>query len=210
MNYYILKQEVDPTNFVDFWARRYNDRSEPTYRKYIKRPLSPESVRKLFAWKAMQINRKSIEAGEHPFVETVIVCLDHFLSSPLNSLEDANNFLTNELKGKGMIWKIFTLHIMHPERYPIFDQNVYRAMHYLHAGTIMEIPLKNSDKQSSYINEYLPFYNHHESYEDRKLDKALFSFGRFLKIPQTSFEGTGRADQGKDYKNIQRAKEAQR
>jgi hypothetical protein len=81
---------------------------------------------------------------------------------------------------------------------------------YLHTGTIKEIPRKNSDKQPSYINEYLPFYNHHESYEDRKLDKALFSFGRFLKIPQTSFEGTGRADQGKDYKNIQRAKEAQR
>ena len=50
----------------------------------------------------------------------------------------------------------FNLHIMHPDEYPIFDQNVYRAMHYMQTGTIKEIPSKDRDKQSSYINEYLP------------------------------------------------------
>jgi hypothetical protein len=182
MRYYILKQEDDPTSFVEFWARRYNDRDEPTYREYIKRPLTPESARKLFAWKAMRINRKSIEGGSNPFVEAVISNLEHFGSLSLNTPEDARNFLTNELKSKGMIWKIFTLHIMHPDMYPIFDQNVYRAMNYLLDGTIKEIPRKNGDKQMSYINEYLPFWRKHRRYEDRKLDKALFSFGQFLKI----------------------------
>jgi hypothetical protein len=182
MQYYTLKQEDDLAAFVEFWARRYNDKSEPTYRECIKRPLTPESVRKLLAWKAMQINRKSIEAGEHPFVETVISSLDRFQSLQLNTPDDADNFLTNELKDKGMIWKIFTLHIMYPDRYPIFDQNVYRAMHYLKIGIIKEIPSKNKNKQQSYINEYLPFYNEYGYYEDRKLDKALFTFGRFLKI----------------------------
>lgn len=182
MKYYTLKQENDPTAFVEFWATRYNERSEPVYREYIKRPLTSKSVMKLFAWKAMQINRKSIEAGKHPFVKTVISSLDHFNSLQLNTPDDANNFLTNELKGKGMIWKIFTLHIMYPDRYPIFDQNVYRAMHYLQTGTIKEIPSKRKDKQQSYVNEYLPFYNERGYYEDRKLDKALFAFGRFLKI----------------------------
>ena len=186
MKYYILKQEENPSNFVDFWANRYNDRNEQTYRESIKRPLTVESIRELFAWKAMRINRESIKLGKHPFVETVISNLDCFREVQLNNAEDANNFLTNMLKGKGMIWKIFTLHIIYPDRYPIFDQNVYRAMHYLYTGKIKEIPRKNGDKQSSYINEYLPFYNHHESYEDRKLDKALFSFGQFLKIPPAS------------------------
>lgn len=183
IKYYILKQEAEPTNFVDFWAKRYNDRSEPTYREYIKRPLTQESIRKLFAWKAMRINRKSIESGRHPFVENVITSLDHFRSLPLNTPKDANNFLTNELKGKGMIWKIFTLHVMLPDSYPIFDQNVYRGMRFLQTDTIKEIPSKNSEKQTSYITEYLPFYHAHGYYTDRKLDKALFSFGQFLKIP---------------------------
>lgn len=112
MKYYTLKQEDDALTFVDFWAKRYYDGNEPIYREYIKRPLIPKSVRELFAWKAMRINRKSIKAGEHPFVETVISNLDHFCSYQLNTPEDANNFLTNELKDKGMIWKIFTLHII--------------------------------------------------------------------------------------------------
>ena len=184
MKYYTLKQEDDPATFVEFWARRYNYRDEQIYRENIKRPLTPESARELFAWKAMLMNSESIKAGNHPFVKTVILNLDRFQSLQLNTPEDANNFLTNELENKGMIWKIFTLHIMYPDKYPIFDQNVYRAMHYLQTGTVKEIPSKNCDKQTSYITEYLPFYNAHGYYPDRKLDKALFSFGQFLKIPR--------------------------
>ena len=183
MRYLILtKQEAAPVDFVEFWAKWYNDKYEPAYRQYISEPLTPESVRTLLAWKAMSITRKSIEAGEHPFVEAVIANLEHFQSIPLNTPEDADKFLTNELKGKGMIWKIFTLHILNPGKYPIFDQHVYRAMVYLKTGEIKEIPESNEEKQLKYIKEYLPFYNvEHEHYDDRKLDKALFSFGQFLK-----------------------------
>ena len=86
-----------------------------------------------------------------------------------------------------MIWKIFTLHILYPDKYPIFDQNVYRAMHYLQTGIIEEIPSKNIDKQAAYIKEYVPFYTELEELGDckgRKLDKALFSFGQFLKLTE--------------------------
>ncbi len=72
------------------------------------------------------------------------------------------------------------LHIMHPKKHPIFDRNVYRAMAYLRSGTIKEIPSKNIDKQRIYIEEYIPFYNEFRDYEDRKVDQALFSFGKNL------------------------------
>ena len=184
MKYYILKQEAEPANFMKFWARRYYDKNEPTYRKYIQRSLTPDSVRNLFAWKAMRINRGSILAGKHPFVEAVIANLDRFKEIPLDTIDEADHFLTNELKDKGMIWKIFALHILHPDNYPIFDQNVYRAMVYMKTGIIKEIPGKDKEKQWSYISEYIPFFNdEHEYFEDRMLDKALFSFGQFLKIP---------------------------
>jgi hypothetical protein len=188
MNYYIIKQEVDPATFVEFWASkyRYDDGLEYKYSEEIdKRPLKEDSIRRLFAWKAMPVKRKSIEAGEHPFVETVIENFNRFCSLPLNTSENANNFLTNELKEQsGMIWKIFTLHILHPDIYPIFDQNVYRAMHYLQTGTIKEIPSKDKDMQSCYINEYMPFYKEQGDYKGRKLDKALFVFGNFLKLTE--------------------------
>jgi hypothetical protein len=45
------------------------------------------------------------------------------------------------------------------------------------------------------MTEYLPFYNAHGYYPDRKLDKALFSFGQFLKIPRERAGGL-QADRG--------------
>ena len=182
MRYFILKkQDAASTDFVDFWAKIYNYGNEATYNEFIGQ-LTTESIRNLFAWKATGMNRTSIMAGKNQFVETILEKLDHFQNIPLNTPEDANGFLTNELENRGMTWKIFTLHILHPDKFPIFDQHVYRAMIYLKTGEIKEIPRKNEEKQQSYINEYLHFYNEeHEYYEDRKLDKALFSFGRFLK-----------------------------
>ena len=181
MKYCILKkQDAAPTDFVKFWAKMYNYGNETTYNEFIGQ-LTTESIRNLFAWKATGMNRTSIMAGKNQFVEIILEKLDHFQNIPLNTPEDADGFLTNELENRGMIWKIFTLHILHPDKYPIFDQNVYRAMIYLKTGDIKEIPSKGKDKQQIYINEYLPFYNEHGSYEDRKLDKAFFSFGKFLK-----------------------------
>ena len=104
MRYFILKkQEATPADFVRFWAEWYNDKYEPTYRRYIGQPLTRESIRELFSWKAMSITRRSIEAGEHPFVEALIAELDHFKSiqNHLKTSEDAEKFLTIELKGKG-------------------------------------------------------------------------------------------------------------
>lgn len=148
MRYYILKkQEAATADFVEFWAEWYNDKYERTYRQCIGQPLTPESVRVLLAWKAMSITRKAIVAGEHPFVEALIGDLNHFRSIQLNTPEDADKFLTTELKGKGMIWKIFTLHILNPDKYPIFDQHVYRAMVYLKTGVIKEIPKSNEEKR---------------------------------------------------------------
>ena len=184
MKYYILKkQDADFADFVEFWAELYDDKDEQIYREYIGQPLTPKSVKALLAWKAMLITKKSIEGGNHPFVKALIADLGHFQSIQSNPLtsEDADKFLTTELKGKGMIWKIFTLHILHPDKYPIFDQHVYRSMVYLKTGKIAEISKNPEEKQLKYLNEYLPFYNELGYYEDRKLDKALFSFGQFLK-----------------------------
>lgn len=182
MRYCILKkQNTTAADFVEFWARTYTDKNEPIYSECIRNPLTKESVRNLFTWKAMAINRTTIKEGDNKFVEAVVDNLGRFQNMPLSMLEDADKFLTTELKDRGMIWKIFVLHILHPDKYPIFDQHVYRAMVYLKTGEIKEIPESNEEKQLKYINEYLSFYNEHGYYEDRKLDKALFSFGQFLK-----------------------------
>jgi hypothetical protein len=74
MKYYIIKQEiVDPATFVKFWANKYRyDAGEYKYEEIDKRPLKPDSIMRLFAWKAMGMNRASIMAGKNEFVNTVI------------------------------------------------------------------------------------------------------------------------------------------
>ena len=66
--------------------------------------------------------------------------------------------------------------------WPIFDQHTYRAMKYLQTGAIVEIASTNKQKYESYTNEYKPFLTSLKQSDTRKTDKALFTFGQFLKI----------------------------
>ena len=52
----------------------------------------------------------------------------------------------------GAIWRIFWLHIQHPDTFPIYDQHVHRAMAYLLGPpTPEEIPIANSAKVKCFI-----------------------------------------------------------
>ena len=55
-------------------------------------------------------------------------------------------------------------------------------MRSIQGGVREEIGNNNKQKYESYKNEYMPFINELADIEQRKLDKALFSFGQFLKL----------------------------
>jgi hypothetical protein len=80
----------------------------------------------------------------------------------------------------GVIWRVFWLHCHDPERYPIFDQHVSRAMKVI-LGASAEIPKRNSAKAEAYAREYLPFHARFRTRDRRELDKALWSFGKEMK-----------------------------
>lgn len=65
---------------------------------------------------------------------------------------------------------------------PIYDQHTFRAMRYIQTGQITEIGNTNKQKYESYKNEYIPFVHSLRNLDHRKLDKALFTFGKFLKV----------------------------
>ena len=91
-----------------------------------------------------------------------------------------DRYLNYRLSG-GAIWNIFYLHCLDHDRWPIFDQHTYRAMNYMTKGIILEIPESNRKKYLAYQNEYIPFYDSMRSTNHRNTDRALFSFGKFLK-----------------------------
>jgi hypothetical protein len=55
-------------------------------------------------------------------------------------------------------------------------------MRYIQTGKIVEIGTKNEQKYEVYVNEYIPFFREFKADSDRQVDKALFSFGKFLKL----------------------------
>lgn len=82
----------------------------------------------------------------------------------------------------GVIWKIYLLHIIAPSKYPIFDQHVCRAFYFISKNQKKEIPERNKDKEMIYFDEYIDFFNRlSKEISRKKLDEALWAFGKFLK-----------------------------
>jgi hypothetical protein len=90
-------------------------------------------------------------------------------------------YLSHKQPG-GAIWNIFYLHCLEPEAWPIFDQHTFRAMHFMQTGQISEIGTTNKQKYEAYELRYLPFVRSLNISDQRKVDKALFTFGQFLKL----------------------------
>jgi hypothetical protein len=169
MNLSFQIQCRDIGGFVEHWAPKYTYQTEHKYDDNIGKPLTKKSRLQLFEWKngsvISKLKLKSINKNY-----------------PLSFNGDKAERYLNYKEGGGAIWNIFYLHCLEPAKWPIFDQHTYRAMRYIQGGVIEEIGKNNKQKYESYNNEYMPFINEVADIEQRKLDKALFSFGQFLKL----------------------------
>lgn len=168
----LVSKSAPESEFVELWASLYSAPNEELYDRNIGRRLTERRLTELFAWKnggplstlkAASIRRHYV--GKRPTVR------------PLSSRSDLVDFIS---QSGGAIWRIFWLHCHHRHGFPIFDQHVYRAMRYLQTGTVMEIPASNRTKAACYIDRYLPFYQSFAHPDPRAVDKALWSFGKFL------------------------------
>jgi hypothetical protein len=158
--------------FLDHWSERYRyprfgDRDK--YDPYVGKDLTEPSRLHLFEWK----NGSSLSKSKRNSVSK-----NYPLSFPKNKLE--KRYLDPKASG-GAIWNIFYMHCIDPETWPIFDQHTYRAMHFMKTGKLIEIPSVKAKVYVSYKNEYIPFVKKLNS-DQRKIDKALFAFGQFLKM----------------------------
>jgi hypothetical protein len=171
----LARRAVAPTEFVDFWQPLYRYPSEPLYDDNIGERLTADRIRVLFEWK----NGGRLSAAKHASVERNFVERRSELEEINHDLPHAE-FLARFSQG-GAIWRLFWLYIWQPERYPIFDQHVYRAMRWIQTGTPEEIPSVDARKLTAY-DEFLGFFR--ESFGDckpRAADRALFACGKFLK-----------------------------
>ncbi|MGY2915783.1 hypothetical protein [Bradyrhizobium sp. USDA 3262] len=156
--------------FLDHWSGRYPDSYDPEkYEPYVGRPLSETSRLLLFEWK----NGSVLSKKKHNSVVT-----NYPLSFPKNRLEQ--QYLHSAASG-GAIWNIFYMHCIDPDSWPIFDQHTYRAMHFMKTGKVAELPKVKAEIYQAYKTEYVPFVRLLD-FDPRKIDRALFAFGQFLKV----------------------------
>jgi hypothetical protein len=178
--------------FFDHWSSRYQDPRQrdgefydPNIGKGDALRTEWEALQALFIWK----NGTEISPGK----------LNSIRKNYFNNwTEDANlesRFL-NPNKSGGPIWNIFYLHCRFPDRYPIYDQHAHRAMIYIQTGAICEDDL-SSDPKLVYecYQQYRPFVESvrlHGCHDMRKIDRALYTFGQFLKKAKSVTDSMGR------------------
>ena len=183
MKYPILNfSNTNFDSFVKQWSSFYNYDEMNLYDdNIIKSKLNVEDLINLYKWKnGSNLSEKKKEALQNKMLNKL---------DKINELREnfaITEFLT-EFDNVSFVWKIFLLHIISPNEYPIYDQHVHRAYLFLNRDNsykIIESPISDKEKDSFYFNIYLPFITElriNDNFKIRDLDKAFFSFGQFLK-----------------------------
>lgn len=89
--------------------------------------------------------------------------------------------------GRGLVLHVFLMHLMSPEKYPIIDQHVWRAMKVFHGN--VEIPLEKPKKWAEYEHYrqfFRAFFNSLQGQDCIEIDKhtvdrSLMAFGKWIK-----------------------------
>jgi hypothetical protein len=160
-------------DFVCFWEQLYSGYPEDFYQKNIHQPVTEERLKGWFEWKnGRRLSDKKSKA------------IRRYLSPEEQIRHDVSDDELSEFLNRpgGAIWRIFWLHLQHPQHFPIYDQHVHRAMAFLlrWPKPDREIPRSNPAKVSTYLDHYRAFFTRFEDCNRRQGDRALWSFGRFL------------------------------
>ena len=168
-------QQANPQVFVDFWSGRYHYVEEYLYAENIGQDLTEQRILDLFRWKnGRRLSARKRDSVIRNFANRVGELAE------IQPNENARAFLNHFPEG-GAIWRVFWLHCWQPAMFPIYDQHVHRAMAFIQGGEPEEIPTYDPRKIDSYIERYLPFSATFGELNARSVDKALWSFGKFLK-----------------------------
>ncbi len=165
---------VTMPEFISFWSKQYSYDIDYVYDDNIGKELIEDRIWALFQWK----NGGPLSKNKKTSVK------DNYINEKIKIQCNLDNFdlLTYLNKPGGVIWRIFWLHCNCPNIYPMYDQHVHRAMAKLKTWEELEIPSENRVKVEMYINHYLPFWKEFHEFPSKKVDEALWSYGKFLKL----------------------------
>ena len=173
---------TNPKEFVEKWSSLYTYGNEEKYHRNIDSVLeSKHSFLELFKWKNGTGNNIS---------KSKSITVEGFWSRKDLLIELRNNFSWDLFESEFKpikthnIWKLFLLHLVKPDYFPIYDQHVYRFYHFHKTGKIEEIPTNHKERYLGYKDDYLYWFNSIKKSYDlnaKKMDESFFSYGQCLK-----------------------------
>ncbi len=180
MNLIIFSNKsVGVNEFVNFWSQLYNDPNENKYKSNINKIILDENaLLALFEWKnGSKLSNLKLKSFNSKILSKIQI---------INALKNSTNIdlekFLEEFKEVSLIWKIFLLHLIKSDEYPIFDQHVYRAFYFIMNSKVKELANNDNEKEKIYFESYLPFFKQIQGeYPLKKVDESLWAFGKFLK-----------------------------
>lgn len=167
--------QADREEFVRFWGRLYTYENEKLYTENIGQELTEACILQLYEWKnGMRLSGDKLKSVHRNFIRRrgELAGIDPDITP--------GDFLAR-FDGGGAIWRIFWMHCWQPNRFPIYDQHVHRAMSFIENSTPEEIPETDLPKIETYLNRYLPFHAQFQGIDEREVDRAIWVFGKFIK-----------------------------
>lgn len=167
-------------SFIDFWSDLYFYEEEILYLDRItKTQFDYDDIQKFFTWKnGMPLSNPKQNSLDKK-IKSKLEIINSYKSSNDWTISDfQKNF--NDLTA---VWKIFLLHIIQPNKYPIYDQHIHRAYNFIHGldyKIISSSTVTDREKEIFYFETYCKFVAELKI-NLRTVDKALFSFGQFIR-----------------------------
>lgn len=178
MRYPILtNKKAGLKEFIEFWSFLYSDPRQDLYENAIEhKRFTADDIFKLYEWKnGGPLSERKRESVKNNVVKKLDLVNQFKQKMDIEAFDKSFGKMTS-------IWKIFLQHIIVPKTYPIFDQHVFRTYSYLTKGKAVELVDNDKVKNAVYA-EYVLFFHGilKEGINYRKADKALWTFGKFLK-----------------------------
>lgn len=178
-----MNKKLSWRNFINFWKQFYDNRKHPDekfYYPYINDLSKEDFLDKLWLWKmSFHLFSKNNQRKLALMKEDKETIRNFRKSNP--SFNDLYNF-SRKIFQTGVVYPVFLIHICKPNKYPIFDQNVFRAFIFITKKKIVDLP-KNIRDYLNYRKFVFEIHKKHKiSFRD--IDKALMAFGQFLDNPQ--------------------------
>lgn len=182
-NLYILQTQPCGTiaEFISHWSALYYYLDDSKYKNNIDViAFEPNHLIELYHWKNGMTLTGS--GGKEKSLQDKILNRITLINQYKKLTHIDTEKFNDDFSDVSAVWRIFLLHTIKPNVYPIYDQHIHRTFNFIHNLEWQSInnTISNKIKLDFYYNTYLPYVKSIGVTDLKAMDEAFFAFGQFL------------------------------